>query len=146
MSADPFDAVAADFKRLETRSFRVPEWDGMKIFVRPMTLGDRTRLQEKTKRLDQFETAAMTVCLFARGADDKLVFSYAKHMPRFKREARPLVVARVAGQILAAGEGADPDGIDDEDLADDDDNGADAPADGGDGGEDDSKEAASPLD
>lgn len=105
MKPDPFDAVAADFKRLETQSFTVPEWDGLEIFVRPMTLGDRTRLQEKTRRLDQFQAAAMTVCLFARGADEKLIFSAARDMPRFRREARPVVVARVAGTILALGEG-----------------------------------------
>lgn len=101
------DQVKAHFQTLETRIILVPEWaaeDGkpMEIIAEPMTLADRNKLVKYAASND-LEYLVRLLILKAKDKAGNNLFTL-EHKFDLMRKADPVVIERIANEILRVGE------------------------------------------
>ena len=97
------DIVKAHYESLETKSIRVPEWDNLEIFIKPMTMGEQAKLWKVQVDPDrsQFDLYAETIALKALDEAGKRLFSPAD-AKGLMNVGDMAVVERVASEMVEA--------------------------------------------
>lgn len=106
------ERVKAHFNDRETRIVKVPEWGEseaapLEIHPAPLTLKLQQRIQAaQAKDGDVGAAVEILICL-AKDSDGKSLFSIG-NKAELMREADPMTVARVSGQVYEAAQKSDP--------------------------------------
>lgn len=110
--AGAIDRAKAHFSKFQRRQIEVPEWCGedgapLILYVSPMTLADKQKLQQHAER-GRMEALAHCVIMKAEDAEGKKLFTLDDKHALMNR-VDPDVLSRIAGEIAAP--------LSDEDIA-----------------------------
>ena len=95
---EAINKVKDHFNNYKTRKIIVPEWDNLEIFVEPITLEQKKKILEKTKK-DEVEALVDALIWLAKDGEGNPHFTLEDKFALMKK-SDPDVVARVAGDCM----------------------------------------------
>jgi len=91
MNANAIDVATKHFKGLGQKSFKVPAWDGMEIFCKPVTfekIDEINRLQDSDTK-EEFNVCALIILALNKDGSQM-----------FKKIDRPELLAEVSSYVI----------------------------------------------
>ena len=95
---EAINKVKEHFHNYKTRKIIVPEWDNLEIFVEPITLEQKKKILDKTKK-DEVEALVYALIWLAKDGEGNPHFTLEDKFALMKK-SDPDVVARVAGDCM----------------------------------------------